>query len=151
MYGNSSRTSVVHYSPIISSLKRIKEDILVNCYSNHNKSYKILCSLRLVKGGWWGLTQFVFLLLPHTSINIYTLCCSCLFVSGRTVVYRSQYKRPKYPPKITYGGPNYMYRLKRLMLRLMFTGLAGLCWRLDRPGRRPSTCVGWQLQHCIYF
>jgi len=47
------------------------------------------------------------------------------FVSGRTVVYRSHYKRPQFPPKIDFGGPN--YRLQRLMLRLMLTGPAGLC------------------------
>jgi len=76
-----------------------------------------------------------------------TQCCSCLFVSGRTVVYRSYYKRPQFSPKIDFGGPN--YRLQRLMLRLMWTGPAGLCWRLDRPGRTPSTCVAWQLQHCV--
>jgi len=56
-------------------------------------------------------------------------CCrprpSCFFVSGRTVVYRSQYKRPQFPPKVDFGGPN--YRLQRLMLRLMLTGPAGLC------------------------
>jgi len=34
-------------------------------------------------------------------------CCSCFFVSGRTVVYRSYYKRPKFPPKVDFGGPNY--------------------------------------------
>jgi len=34
-------------------------------------------------------------------------CCSCLFVSGRTVVYGSHYKRPQFPPKVDYGGPNY--------------------------------------------
>jgi len=34
-------------------------------------------------------------------------CCSCLFVSGRTVVYRSHYKRPQFPPKVDFGGPNY--------------------------------------------
>jgi len=33
--------------------------------------------------------------------------CSCLFVSGRTVVYRSHYKRPEFPPKVDFGGPNY--------------------------------------------
>jgi len=74
-------------------------------------------------------------------------CCSCLFVSGRTVVYRSHYKRPQFLPKVEFGGPN--YRLQRLMLRLMLTGLAGLCWLLDRPGRTPSTCVAWQLQHWL--
>jgi len=74
-------------------------------------------------------------------------CCSCLFVSGRTVVYRSHFKRPQFPPKIDFGGPN--CRLQRLMLRLMLTGPAGLCWRLDRPGRTPSTCVAWQLQHWV--
>jgi len=52
-------------------------------------------------------------------------CCSCLFVSGRTVVYSSHYKRPQFPPKIDFGAPN--YRLQRLMLRLMLTGPAGLC------------------------
>jgi len=34
-------------------------------------------------------------------------CCSCLFVSGRTVVYRSHYKRPQFPPKVCFGDPNY--------------------------------------------
>jgi len=75
-------------------------------------------------------------------------CCSFLFVSVRTVVYRrlcSHFKRPQFPPKFDFGGPN--YRLQRLMLRLMLTGPAGLYWRLDRPGRTPSTCVAWQLQH----
>jgi len=41
-------------------------------------------------------------------------CCSCLFVFGRTVVYRSHYKRPQFPPEVGFGGPN--YRLQRLML-----------------------------------
>jgi len=36
-----------------------------------------------------------------------TQCCSCLFVSGRTVVYRSQYKRPQFQPRVAFGGPNY--------------------------------------------
>jgi len=63
------------------------------------------------------------------------------------VVYRSHYKRPQFPPKIDFGGPN--YRIQRLMLRVMLTGPAGLCWRSDRPGRTPSTCVAWHLQHCI--
>jgi len=85
----------------------------------------------------------------HTHLSLpSTQCCSCLFVSGRTVVYRSHYKRPKFPAKIDFGGPN--YNLQRLMLRLMLTGPAGLCWRLDRPNRTPSTCVAWQLQHCVY-
>jgi len=61
------------------------------------------------------------------------------------VVYRGQYKRPPFPPKIDFGGPN--YRLQRLMMHLMLTGPAGLYCRLDRPGRTPSTCVAWQLQH----
>jgi len=34
-------------------------------------------------------------------------CCSCLFVSSRTVVYRSHYKRPQFPPRVDFGGPNY--------------------------------------------
>jgi len=34
-------------------------------------------------------------------------CCSCLFVSGRTVVYCSHYKRPQFLPKVDFGGPNY--------------------------------------------
>jgi len=33
--------------------------------------------------------------------------CSCPFVCGRTVVYRSHYKRPQFPPKVCFGGPNY--------------------------------------------
>jgi len=37
-------------------------------------------------------------------------CCSYLFVSGRTLVYLSHYKRPQFPPKVDFGGPN--YRLK---------------------------------------
>jgi len=41
---------------------------------------------------------------PHQH---YWQCCSCLFVSGRTVVYRSRYKRPQFPPKVDFGGPNY--------------------------------------------
>jgi len=76
-------------------------------------------------------------------------CCSCLFVSGRTVVYRSHYIRPQFPPKIDFVGPN--YRLQRLMLRLILTGPAGLCWWLDRPVRTPSICVAWQLQHCAHL
>jgi len=72
----------------------------------------------------------------------------CLFVSGRTVVYRSHYKRPQFPPKVDFGVPS--YRLKRLLLRLMLTGPAGLCWRLNWPGRTPSCCVAWQLQHCVF-
>jgi len=76
-------------------------------------------------------------------------CCSCFFVSGRTVVYRSHYKRPQFPSKVDFGGPN--YRLQRLMLRLKLTGPAGLCWRLEQPGRKPSCCVAWQLQHWGYI
>jgi len=34
-------------------------------------------------------------------------CCSCLFVSGRTVVYRGHYKQPQFPPKVDFCGPNY--------------------------------------------
>jgi len=35
-------------------------------------------------------------------------CCSCcLFVSGRTVVYRSHYIRPQFPPKVDFGGLSY--------------------------------------------
>jgi len=34
-------------------------------------------------------------------------CCSCLFVFDRTVVHRSQYKRPQFPPKVDFGSPNY--------------------------------------------
>jgi len=84
----------------------------------------------------------------HKSWYKYGQCCSCLFVSGRTVVYRGQYKRPQCPPKIDFGGPN--YRLQRLMMHLMLTGPAGLCWRLERPGRTPSTSVAWQLQHWVW-
>jgi len=74
-------------------------------------------------------------------------CCSCLFVSGRTVIYRSYYKRPQFPPKIDFGGPN--YKLQRLLLRLMLTGPARLL--TVRPaGRTRSTCVAWQLQLCPY-
>jgi len=57
--------------------------------------------------------------------SIFSAVVSCLFVSGRTVVYRSHYKRPKFPPNIDFGGPN--YRLQHLMLRLILTGPAGLC------------------------
>jgi len=32
-----------------------------------------------------------------------------------TVVYRSRYKRPQFPPKIDFGGPN--NRLQRLIYR----------------------------------
>jgi len=51
-------------------------------------------------------------LLMHTSDleRIYSSgaqCCSCLFVSGGTVVYRSHYKWPQLPPKVDFGGPNY--------------------------------------------
>jgi len=83
------------------------------------------------------------------SVQTTTQCCSRLFVSGRTVVYRSHYKRPQFTPKIDFGGLN--YRLQHLMLHLMLTGPAGLCWRLDRPCRTPSTCVAWQLQHCYHI
>jgi len=55
----------------------------------------------------------------------YSECCSCFFVFGRTVVYRSHYKRPQFAPKVDFGGPN--YRLQRLLVRLMLTGPAGLC------------------------
>jgi len=41
----------------------------------------------------------------HTSSN--KQYWSCLFVSGRTVVYRNRYKRPQFPPKVDFGGPNY--------------------------------------------
>jgi len=82
-----------------------------------------------------------------SSQNSVSQCCSCLFFLCRTVVYRSHYKRPQFLPKIDFGGPN--YRLHRLMLRLMLTGPARLCWRLDRPCRTPSCCVAWQLQHWI--
>jgi len=34
-------------------------------------------------------------------------CCSCLLVSVRTVVYGSHYKRPQFPSKVDFGGPNY--------------------------------------------
>jgi len=35
-------------------------------------------------------------------------CSSGVFyVSGRTVVYRNHYKRPQFPPKVHFGGPNY--------------------------------------------
>jgi len=27
-------------------------------------------------------------------------------IFGRTVVYRSHYKRPQFPPKVDFGGPN---------------------------------------------
>jgi len=37
---------------------------------------------------------------------VFEQCCSCLFVSGRTVVYRSHYKLPQFPPKVDFGGPN---------------------------------------------
>jgi len=37
----------------------------------------------------------------------YLQCCSCLFVSGRTVVYRSHYKRPQFFPKVDIGGPHH--------------------------------------------
>jgi len=80
----------------------------------------------------------------RVSVSV-TLSAVVVFFSGRTVVYRSHYKRPQLTPKIDFGGTN--YRLQCLMLRLMLTGRAGLCWRLDRPGRTPSTCVAWQLQH----
>jgi len=79
-----------------------------------------------------------------------TLVCSAvvvfLFLAGLSV-YRSHYKRPPFLPKVNFGGPN--YRLQRLMLRLMLTGPAGLCWQLDRPDRTPSICVAWQLQHWV--
>jgi len=89
---------------------------------------------------------------PKYNLKIYrpTQCCSWLFVAGRTVVYRSHYKRPQFPPKVDFGGPNYN-RLQRLMLRLMLTGPAGICWLLDRPGRTPFCCVAWQLQHWAYL
>jgi len=34
-------------------------------------------------------------------------CCSCLFVSGRAVVYTIWFTglRPQFPPKINFGGP----------------------------------------------
>jgi len=63
----------------------------------------------------------------HCSIcpTVYYQCCSCLFVSGRTVVYRGQYKRPQFPLKIDFGSPN--YNLQRLLMRLILTSPAGLC------------------------
>jgi len=48
--------------------------------------------------------QWVWLSLWKTTHN---QCCSYLFHSGRTVVYRSHYKRPQFPPKVDFGGPNY--------------------------------------------
>jgi len=42
-----------------------------------------------------------------TEICRYLQCCSCLFASGRTVVYRSHYTRPQFPPKVGFVGPNY--------------------------------------------
>jgi len=33
--------------------------------------------------------------------------CSCFFISGRTVVYKSHYKRPQFPLKVDFGGSNY--------------------------------------------
>jgi len=64
--------------------------------------------------------------------------------------YRSHYRRPQFPPKVDFGGPN--NRLQAyVLLRLMLAGPAGLCWRLDRPGRTPSCCVAWQLQHWLSY
>jgi len=36
----------------------------------------------------------------------YTQCYSCLFVSGRTVAYRSHFIRPQFPPKVDFGAAN---------------------------------------------
>jgi len=54
---------------------------------------------------------------------------------------------PNFHTKLTLAAPTIGYR--RIMLRLMLTGPVRLCWRLDRPGRTPSCCAAWQLQHCL--
>jgi len=54
----------------------------------------------------------IFMLILFWKINLVlnnTQCCSCLFISGRTVVYWGQYKQPQFPPKIDFSGPNYSY------------------------------------------
>jgi len=79
----------------------------------------------------------------------YSQCCSCLFISSRTVIYRSHYKRPQFPPKVDFGGPN--YRQQRLMLCLMLTGPAGLCRRLDRPGRRRPAASHFNYSTAYFF
>jgi len=124
------------YSWLFCQLQNLNRQpkVFFFCWSNAIKD-TIVPQLQQVDA-WMTQTLFNF---EHEQ------CCSCLFVSGRTVVYRSHYKRPQFPPKIDFGRPN--YRLQRLMLRFMLTGPAGLCWQLDRPGRTPSTCVAWQLQH----
>jgi len=58
-------------------------------------------------------------------------CCSCLFVSGWTVVYRSHYNRPQFPPKVYFDGPNYRLQESHvashvdLPSTLLLTGHAG--------------------------
>jgi len=37
----------------------------------------------------------------------YAQCCSCLFFTGSTVVYRIHYIRPQFPPEVDFCGPNY--------------------------------------------
>jgi len=111
---------------------------------------RIIYNLGEWQSSWSELNDYILDIVKALhDYNRPTQSCSCLFVSGRTVVYRSHYKRPQFPPKIDFGSPN--YRLQRLRLRLRLTGPAGLCWRLDRPGRTPSTCVAWQLQHWLLW
>jgi len=117
--------------------------------------YGYLCSIRLEDkvfplNNCSNVRKYtVWRYLVFSSLHLHIQCCSCLFVSGRTVVYRCHYKRPQFPPKVEVGGPT--YRLQRLMLPLMLTSPAGLCWQLDWPGRTLSRCGAWQLQHCSYL
>jgi len=94
----------------------------------------------------WHCLVYKTLLSPD-GVFLNSQCCSCLFVSGRTVVYRIHYKRPQFPRKIDFGGPN--YRLQRLMLRLLLTLLTVRPARQDGVYLRRMTTTALSIAYSL--
>jgi len=81
-------------------------------------------------------------------------CCRCLFVSGRTVVYRSHYKRPQSPHKVDFGGPNYRLQASHVASHVDWPSRTMLTVRPVRqdgvlPRRRTTTAMIWRRRRSL--
>jgi len=65
------------------------------------------------------------------------------------VVSRSHYKQPQFPPKVDFSGTSY-YKLQASHVA-SHVDWPSRTLQLKQPGRTPSCCVTWQLQHCFFL
>jgi len=73
-----------------------------------------------------------------TPCTLPTQCCSCIFVSGRTLLY-SHNNCPQFPPKINFGGPSYRLQASHVAYHVDWPSKTLLMVRPGPAGHRPAS------------